>query len=352
MEYRLLGRSGLKVSVITMGTMTFGRAKDGVLGSVDTAEAKRQIDQCIDAGVNLIDTADVYAHGASEEIVGEALGKKRPDVLIATKVRFPMGKGPNDQGLSRHYIIAECERSLKRLGTDWIDLYQVHQWDGQTPLEETMEALDRLIQQGKVRYIGCSNYSGWHIMKAMGVARADGRQPFVSQQIHYTLQAREAEYELVPISIDQGLGILVWSPIAGGLLSGKFRRDQKTGPKGSRHFDRKWREPPIYDEDKLFDIVDVLLDVAKAHHCSAARVALAWLLHQPAVTSVIIGGRTAEQFADNLSAADLKLTKNDLKQLDEVSRPNLAYPYWHQGWFTKERLGHADLSLIGKYLEE
>ena len=352
MEYRLLGRSGLKVSVITMGTMTFGRAKDGVLGSVDTAEAKRQIDQCIDAGVNLIDTADVYAHGASEEIVGEALGKKRPDVLIATKVRFPMGKGPNDQGLSRHYIIAECERSLKRLGTDWIDLYQVHQWDGQTPLEETMEALDRLIQQGKVRYIGCSNYSGWHIMKAMGVARADGRQPFVSQQIHYTLQAREAEYELVPVSIDQGLGILVWSPIAGGLLSGKFRRNDKTGPKGSRHFDRKWREPPIYDEDKLFDIVEVLLEVAKAHHCSAARVALAWLLHQPAVTSVIIGGRTAEQFADNLSAADLELTKSDLKRLDEVSRPNLAYPYWHQGWYTKERLGHADLSLIGKYLEE
>ena len=218
MEYRLLGRSGLKVSVVTMGTMTFGRAKDGVLGSVDTAEAKRQIDQCIDAGVNLIDTADVYANGASEEIVGEALGAKRPEVLIATKVRFPMGKGPNDRGLSRHYIIAECERSLKRLGTDWIDLYQVHNWDGQTPLEETMEALDRLIQQGKVRYVGCSNYSGWHIMKALGIARMDGRQPFVSQQIHYTLQAREAEYELVPISLDQGLGILVWSPIAGGLL--------------------------------------------------------------------------------------------------------------------------------------
>ena len=352
MEYRLLGRSGLKVSVITMGTMTFGRAKDGALGAVDTAEARRQIDQCIAAGVNLIDTADVYAHGASEEIVGEALGKKRSEVLIATKVRFPMGPGVNDQGLSRHYIIAECERSLKRLGTDWIDLYQVHQWDGQTPLEETMEALDRLVQQGKVRYVGCSNYSGWHIMKALGIARADRRQPFVSQQIHYTLQAREAEYELVPISLDQGLGILVWSPIAGGLLSGKFRRDNREGPEGSRHFGRKWVEPPVYDEDKLYDIIDVLLDIAKAHDCSAARVALAWLLHQPGVASVIIGGRTTEQFADNLSAADLKLTKGDLKRLDEVSRPNLAYPYWHQGWFTKERLGAADLSLIGKYVEE
>jgi aryl-alcohol dehydrogenase-like predicted oxidoreductase len=351
MEYRLLGRSGLKVSAITMGTMTFGRAKDGVLGNVDTKDARKQIDQCIDAGVNLIDTADVYARGESEKIVGEALGKKRPNVLIATKVRFPMGDGVNDRGLSRHYIIAECERSLKRLGTDWIDLYQVHQWDGQTPLEETMEALDRLIQQGKVRYIGCSNYSGWHIMKALGVSKADHRQPFVSQQIHYTLQAREAEYELVPISLDQGLGILVWSPIAGGLLSGKFRRSNRKGPEGSRHFGRKWREPPIYNEDRLFDIVEVLLDIAKAHKCSAARVALAWLLHQPGVTSIIIGGRTKEQFTDNLAAADLKLTKDDLAKLDAASRPDLAYPYWHQAWSAKDRLNTADLSLIGKYLD-
>ena len=350
MEYRLLGRSGLKVSTITMGTMTFGRAKDGVLGNVDTKDAKKQIDQCIDAGVNLIDTADVYARGASEEIIGESLGKKRANVLIATKARFPMGDGPNDRGLSRAYLVAECERSLKRLGTDWIDLYQVHQWDGMTPLEETMEALDRLVQQGKVRYVGCSNFSGWHIMKALGVAKADHRQPFVSQQIHYTLQAREAEYELVPISLDQGLGILVWSPIAGGLLSGKFRRGKK-GPEGSRHFGRKWREPPIYDEDKLFDFVEVLLDVAKAHKCSAARVALAWLLHQPGVSSVIIGGRTEEQFTDNLAAADLKLSKDDLAKLDAVSRPNLAYPYWHQAWSASDRLGPADLSLIGKYLE-
>jgi aryl-alcohol dehydrogenase-like predicted oxidoreductase len=350
MEYRLLGRSGLKVSALTMGTMTFGRAKDGALGSVDTKDARRQIDQCLDAGVNMIDTADVYARGESEKIVGEALGKKRPEVLIATKARYPMGPGPNDRGLSRHYLIAECERSLKRLGTEWIDLYQVHQWDGQTPLEETMEALDRLVQQGKVRYIGCSNFSGWHIMKALGVARFDRRQPFVSQQIHYTLQAREAEYELVPISVSEGLGILVWSPIAGGLLSGKFRRGKK-GPEGSRHFARKWREPPIYNEDRLFDIVDVLLDVGKKHDCSAARVALAWLLHQPAVTSVIIGGRTKEQFADNLAAADLKLGKDDLAKLDKASRPELAYPYWHQAWTAKDRLNAADLSLIGKYLD-
>jgi aryl-alcohol dehydrogenase-like predicted oxidoreductase len=352
MEYRLLGRSGLKISAITLGTMTFGYAKSGPTGSVGLKDAARQIDQCLDAGVNLIDTADVYAHGASEEIVGAALKKKRADVLIATKVRFAMGAGPNDRGLSRHYIIAECEASLKRLATDWIDLYQVHEWDGQTPLEETLEALDRLVAQGKVRYVGCSNYSGWHLMKAMAIARAEHRQPFVSQQIHYSLQAREAEYELVPISIDQGLGILVWSPIAGGLLSGKFTREDRKGPKGSRHFSGKWSEPPVYDEDKLFDIIDALVKIGEQRGVSAARVALAWLLQQPAVTSIIIGGRTKEQFADNLAAAELTLTAEELAALDKVSRPPLAYPYWHQAASAKDRLGAADLSLIGKYLAE
>jgi aryl-alcohol dehydrogenase-like predicted oxidoreductase len=351
MDYRLLGRSGLKVSTITMGTMTFGRSKGGPVGSIDTKDARKQIDQCLDAGVNLIDTANIYAKGQSEEIVGEALGKKRANVLVATKVRFTMGDSPNDKGLSRYHIIRECENSLRRLNTEWIDLYQVHQWDGQTPLEETMEALDRLVQQGKVRYVGCSNYSGWHLMKAMEIARTDGRQPFVSQQIHYSLQAREAEYELVPITLDQGLGILVWSPLAGGLLSGKFRRDDKKGPKGSRHFDRKWKEPPIHDEDKLFDIIDVLVEIGKEHGVSAARVALAWLLRQPGVTSLVIGGRTKEQFADNLAAAELTLTDEDLARLDKVSRPPLAYPYWHQAWTVKDRLSAADLSLIGKYLE-
>jgi aryl-alcohol dehydrogenase-like predicted oxidoreductase len=351
MEYRLLGRSGLKVSTITMGTMTFGRSKGGPVASVGVKEATRQVDQCIDAGVNIFDCANVYARGESEEILGEALGKKRKDILIATKARFTMGPGPNDKGTSRAHLIAACEASLKRLGTDWIDLYQIHEWDAETPLDETMEALDRLVQQGKVRYIGCSNFSGWHIMKAQEIARAQNRVPFVSQQIHYTLQAREAEYELVPISLDQGLGILVWSPIAGGLLSGKFQRNKK-GPEGSRHFGRKWREPPVYDEDKLFEIVDVLVEIGAARKVSAARVALAWLLHQPAVTSVIIGGRTKEQFADNLAAAELKLSPAELERLDKVSRPLLIYPYWHQAWTASDRLGPADLSLIGKYLED
>jgi aryl-alcohol dehydrogenase-like predicted oxidoreductase len=348
MEYRSLGRSGLKISTISMGTMTFGRPKDSPVGSVDVAEARRQIELCLDAGVNLIDTADVYSQGESERVIGEALGPKRQDVLIATKVRFPMGPGPNDRGSSRHHIIAGCEASLKRLNTDWIDLYQLHQWDGQTPLEETMEALDRLIQAGKVRYIGCSNYSAWHVMKAMGVARADGRSPFVSQQIHYTLEAREAEYELIPVSIDQGLGVLVWSPIAGGLLSGKFRRGQ-AGPEGARHFGRTWKEPPIHDEERLFDIVEVLVAIGQERNCSAARVAAAWLLHQPGVTSIVIGGRTQAQFADNLAASELSLSSDELAHLDAVSRPKLIYPYWHQSFTATDRLSPADRSLLDKY---
>ncbi len=219
MEYRQLGNSGLKVSVLTMGTMTFGgKGNFAKVGNLQLDEVRKLIDIVADAGVNLIDTANVYSGGGSEELIGEAMGPKRkPGMLIATKARYPMGEGPNDRGLSRWHLIRECEASLKRLRTDVIDLYQVHQWDGLTPLEETMEALDSLVRSGKVRYIGCSNWSGWHMMKAMEVARRDGRIPFVSEQIHYTLQAREAEYELIPIALDQKLAVLVWSPIAGGL---------------------------------------------------------------------------------------------------------------------------------------
>lgn len=350
MEYRLLGRSGLKVSTITMGTMTFGGvgwAK--MVGDLGTAEARRLTDLCLDAGVNLIDTADVYSQGRCEEIVGEILGSRRaPGVLLATKARFPMGDGPNDRGLSRQHLIAACEASLRRLRTDVIDLYQVHEWDGLTPLEETMEALDTLIRQGKVRYVGCSNFSGWHIMKALAVADRDRVQRFVSQQIHYTLESREAENELIPISLDQGLGILVWSPLAGGLLSGKHRRD-RTAPEGTRQV-AGWTEPPIRDESRLWAIVDALVAVADGRGVSAAQVALAWLLGRPGVTSVIIGGRTEAQFRDNLAAASLKLTKDERASLDRVSQPWLQYPYWHQRNTAADRLGPADLSLIGPYL--
>jgi aryl-alcohol dehydrogenase-like predicted oxidoreductase len=350
MEYRRLGNSGLKVSALTMGTMTFG-GKGGFskVGNVGLADVRRLIDLVVDSGVNLIDTANVYSAGASEEIIGEALGGQRKGgVLLATKARYPMGDGPNDRGLSRWHLMRECEASLKRLRTDVIDLYQVHQWDGQTPLEETMEALDALVRQGKVRYVGCSNYSGWHVMKAMEIARRDGRIPFISQQIHYTLEAREAEYELVPIAIDQGLGILVWSPIAGGLLSGKHRRD-KAAPEGTRQF-AGWKEPPIRDENRLWNIVDTLVAIGDAHKVSAAQVALAWLLGRPGVVSAIIGGRNEAQFTDNLAAADLKLTPDERARLDKVSQPPLLYPYWHQVWTAKDRLGPADLALLAPYL--
>jgi aryl-alcohol dehydrogenase-like predicted oxidoreductase len=350
MEYRLLGRFGLKVSTITLGTMTMGGGGQfAKVGNVGLDEARRQIDLCLDHGVNLIDTADVYSAGASEEIVGAALGGKRPKgVLIATKARFPAGDGPNDRGLSRYHLMRACEASLKRLNTDVIDLYQVHEWDGLTPLEETLEALDRLVADGKVRYVGCSNYSGWHLMKALGISERERRQRFVSQQIHYTLEAREAEYELLPITIDQGVGVLVWSPLAGGLLSGKHRRNQAT-PEGTRQL-AGWKEPPIRDEERLWNIVDAVVAIAEAHAVSGAQVALAWLLGRPGITSLVIGGRTEAHILDNLGAADLVLSEQERRTLDEISAPPILYPYWRQLWTANDRLSRADLALLGPHL--
>src|SRR5580698_6756585 len=349
MEYRQLGASGLRVSTITMGTMTFGGLGEFAdAGSTDVVEARAQIDLCLSAGVNMIDTADVYSGGLSEEIVGEALEGRRDEVLVATKVRAAMGPGPNDAGLSRHHIITACEASLRRLATDHIDLYQVHEWDGQTPLEETLRALDLLVQQGKVRYIGASNYTSWQLMKALGTAERLGLPRFVSQQIYYSLQAREAEYELVPLAVDQGLGILVWSPLAGGLLSGKYRRNHQA-PAGSRQL-TDWNEPPVYDQEGLHDIVEVLVTIAEQHGVSAAQVALAYPLDKPAVTSLVIGARTSEQLADNLAAASLTLAESERELLDKISSPPLIYPYWHQARTASDRLSPADLTLLGPYL--
>jgi aryl-alcohol dehydrogenase-like predicted oxidoreductase len=349
MEYRQLGSSGLRVSAFTLGTMTFGgRAKFAAVGSTDVAGATRQLDLCLDRGINLIDTANVYSAGLSEEILGKALDGRRDRALVATKARMPMGDGPNDAGLSRHHLIAECEASLRRLGTDHIDLYQVHEWDGRTPLEETMEALDTLVRSGKVRYVGCSNYAGWHVMKALATAERHGYQRLVSQQIYYSLQAREAEYELVPLALDQGLGILVWSPLAGGLLSGKYLRGQ-TGPAGARQLS-DWDEPPVRDQDALYDVVDALVEIGESHGVSAARVALAWLRDRPGVTSLVIGARTEEQLIDNLAAADLALADAERARLEELSRPPLLYPYWHQAKTAADRLGPADLALLGPHL--
>ena len=351
MEYRQLGRSGLRVSGLTLGTMTFGgRGQFGNIGSTDVDGARRQIDMCIEAGVNMIDTADIYSDGLSEEIVGEALGGRRDEVLLATKARFATGPGPNDAGLSRHHLIEACNASLRRLRTDRIDLYQLHEWDGTTPLEETLHALQHLLDTGKVRYVGCSNYAAWQVMKALGIADRAGLPRFVSHQVYLSLQERSAEYEIVPSAIDQGLGILVWSPLAGGLLSGKYRRGEGA-PEGSRRV-TDWDEPPVYDEEKLFDTIDVLVEIAEGHGVSAAQVALAWLLARPGIASVVIGARTDEQLADNLNAASLELSADEHTRLEQVSRPPLIYPFWHQRNSAAERLSAADLSLLVPHLDE
>jgi aryl-alcohol dehydrogenase-like predicted oxidoreductase len=348
MEYRQLGRSGLKVSTITLGTMGFGGTGwASPVGNLDVKAARQQIDICLEAGVNLIDTADIYSEGLSEEILGQALGADREDVLLATKVRGPMGPGPNDEGLSRHHILRGVEASLRRLGTDYIDLYQVHEWDGLTPQEETLAALDTLVQSGKVRYIGSSNYTARQLMKALWISDLRGFSSYVSQQIYYSLQARDAENELIPIAIDEGLGVLVWSPLAGGLLSGKYRRGQDA-PEGTRRFEG-WTEPPVNDEDRLYDTVDVLVEIGEGHGVSAAQVALAYTLAKPAVTSVIIGARTEEQLRDNLAAAELTLSAEEFDRLDTVSRVPLLYPYWHQANVQPGRFSPADLSLIQQH---
>jgi aryl-alcohol dehydrogenase-like predicted oxidoreductase len=314
------------------------------VGQIDVEGARKQIGLARDAGVNLFDTADVYSNGLSEEILGKALGSDRDEVLIATKVRLPMGEGPNDAGLSRHHIIRSAEASLRRLGTDYIDLYQVHEWDGQTPLEETLQALDDLVRWGKVRYIGCSNYAAWQLMKSLWTADRNNVSPFVSNQVYYSLQARDIENELVPVAIDQGIGILVWSPIAGGLLSGKYRRGVEP-PAGSRHL-TDWNEPPVYEEDKLYDTIEELVAISEGHEVSAAQVALAYTLAKPAVTSVIVGARTEEQLADNLAAADLRLSAADLERLDKVSAQPLPYPLWHQARNASERFSPGDSTLL------
>lgn len=339
MEMRPLGSSGLQVSAVSFGVMTFGGVgRFSAVGSTQLDEATALVDQCLEAGVNLFDTADVYSIGASEEILGQAIGKRREDVLIATKLHARMGPGPNDLGQSRQHIVRACEDSLRRLGTDWIDIYQMHGFDGLTPLEESLSALDDLVRSGKVRYLGCSNYSGWQLMKSQAVAERRGYERHVALQAYYSLVGRELEHELVPLSVDQGLGILVWSPLAAGFLTGKFRRGEAS-PEGTRRAANG--DVGTFDEEQGFDIVEALEEVAKAHDASVAQTALAWLLTRPAVSSVIVGARRAEQLADNLKAAELQLSPDEVTRLNEVSATPLPYPYWHQQQFNAERLPPA-----------
>lgn len=344
MKYRTLGRAGLKVSEIAMGTFSFGGKGDfAMVAEQGIKQAGRLVDCCIDHGVNLFDCANMYSTGLAEDILGQVLETRR-DVLVTSKVRMRIGDGPNDSGASRYHILRECERSLKRLRRDHIDIYYLHEWDGSTPLDETLEAMDILVRHGKVRYIGCSNYSGWHTMKALAESEKRGLARFATQQIHYTLEAREAEYELLPIAVDQGLGTLIWSPLAAGLLSGKHRRDNHPA-KGSRQA-RGWSEPPIRDEERLWRIVDVLVELAEARGATPAQMALAWALERPSVTAAIVGGTSTDQFKENFGAVEMELSREERRRLDEASTIPLIYPYWHQENFAIDTFTSADKALM------
>ena len=336
MEKRLLGRTGLKVSALSFGTMTFaGKGRFSVVGSTQVADARAQLARCIDAGINLVDTADVYSIGASEEVLGQAMAGRRDELLVATKCNTRMSSEANAVGSSRHHIHRACEASLRRLGTDYIDLYQVHSVDELTAIDETLEALDDLVRVGKVRYIGCSNYAAWQLMRAL--ARADARHltRFASVQAYYSLIARELEWELLPLSQAEQLGVLVWSPLAGGFLSGKHGRGSDSAA-GSRR--ETIATPGLHDEEQGFDIVDVLREIAGERGVSPAQVALNYIAYRPGVTSVIIGARDAEQLDDNLAAVGWQLAPEEVRRLDEVSARPLPYPHWHQHLYNSERM--------------
>jgi aryl-alcohol dehydrogenase-like predicted oxidoreductase len=329
MEMRRLGNSGLMVSALSFGAMTFGgEGTFAVVGSTVHAEAERLIGLCLDAGINLFDTADAYSEGRSEEILAHALGNKRHEVVIATKVWGRTGPGPNDIGGSRVHIVQACEASLRRLETDYIDLYQLHGFDALTPLEETLAAFDDLIRAGKVRYVGCSNYAGWQLMKALATSDRNGRARYISHQLYYSLAGRDAEHELLPLGIDQGVGSLIWSPLAFGVLSGKFRRG-RADPEGARGSLAGVPGRTI-DRAKLDDITDALAEIAEARGATMAQVALNWLLRKKGVTSVILGARNEAQLADNLAAAGWTLSAEELARLDAASATPPPYPQWVQ----------------------
>jgi aryl-alcohol dehydrogenase-like predicted oxidoreductase len=324
-NYRSLGRTGLRVSELCFGTMTFGG--DGmykVIGGTAQAEADRLVGVCLDAGINFFDTADVYSAGRAEQILGKALGTRRKEVVLATKVRGRVGPGPNAVGLSRGHILDAVDASLQRLGTDYIDLYQIHGYDAHSPWEETLRALDHLVRVGKVRYIGASNLAAWHLMKALGISARDGLARFETIQSYYSIAGRDLERELVPLMESEQVGLLIWSPLAGGFLGGRFSRDQK-GPEGTRR--ASFNFPPV-DEARGYAVLDLLAEVARDHDVSVARVALGWLLHQRVTTSVIIGARDEAQLRDNLAAPEVKLTPTELESLEKASVLPAEYPGW------------------------
>lgn len=327
MQYRQLGKSGLLVSELCFGAMTFGaRGYWEVVGGLDQTAAQRLVDTAIDGGINFFDTADVYSHGQSEEILGKTLKDRRDQVVLATKVRGRMSADINDVGLSRRHIIRSCENSLKRLGTDYIDLYIVHSFDFMTPLEETLSALNDLVHQGKVRYLGCSNYFAWQLMKALSISERHHWEKFVSLQAYYSLVAREVEYELVPLCEDQGLGLTPWSPLTAGFLSGKYPRGSRSLEEGRRT--REQKNFLQFDEDKGYAILDEVQRIARERGVTAAQVSLNYLLRKPAVSSVLIGATRQDQLADNLKSVGWRLSEAEIKRLDAVSEPPRQYPKW------------------------
>ena len=329
MEFRQLGRSGLRVPVLAFGTATFGGGNDfyRAWGSTDVAEAKRLVDLCLDAGVSFFDTANSYSTGMAEEILGAAIAGRRQDIILASKATFPMGPGPNDAGSSRHFLRRACEDSLRRLRTDHIDVYYMHGFDENTPVEETLKALDALVTSGKVTYVACSNFSGWQLMKSLAISDRYGWAPYVAHQAYYSLVAREYEWELMPLAIDQGVGTVAWSPLAGGALAGKVRRGQPI-PDGSRVSQLGLERAG--DVERLFDIVAVLEEIARETGNTVPQVALNWVLHRPTVASVVIGARSEIQLRENLAAADWRLDSAHVARLDAVSNCRPIYPYWHQ----------------------
>ncbi len=336
MEYRHLGGAGLKVPVLTFGCGTFGGV--GVLkawGASDEREAGRLVDVCLEAGLNMFDTADIYSDGRSEEVLGAAIKGRREKVLISTKGGIPAGPGPNEAGSSRHHLLAAVEGSLRRLGTDYIDLYQLHVFDALTPVEETLQTLDDLVRAGKIRYVGCSNYSGWHLMKALGTAERHGWPRFVAHQAYYSLLSRHYEWELMSLGLDQKVGAVVWSPLGWGRLTGKVRRGQPL-PAVSRLHDKQSTDigPPV-DQEFVYRVVDALDEVAKETGRTVPQIALNWLLQRPTVSTIIIGARTEAQLKDNLGAVGWNLTPAQVARLDAASAVQKTYPYWHQAQFER-----------------
>jgi aryl-alcohol dehydrogenase-like predicted oxidoreductase len=333
MEFRTLGHSGLKVPVLSFGTGTFGGSNEffRAWGSSDVAEATRLVDVCLEAGVNLFDTADVYSDGLSETILGKAVADRRDNVLISTKATFKMGPGPNDLGSSRYHLIRACEASLRRLGTDYIDIYHLHGFDALTPVEEVLSTLNTLVTSGKVRYIACSNFSGWHLMKSLAVSDKFGWARYVGHQVYYSLIGREYEWELMPLAVDQGVGALVWSPLGWGRLTGKIRRGQPL-PKESRLHKTSEQGPQMPDE-YLYKVVDALDAVAKETSKTVPQVALNWLLQRPSISTVIFGARNEEQLRQNLGAVGWNLSPGQISKLDAASDVTPVYPYWHQRQF-------------------